>query len=112
MRVILPTSLALINFIGENDPDFICSSRATFFKSITILEGSSRAYELIKATLSKLNTIFKFPDSSSEIFLKDTLLAAFIDRVKMHKIPSRNLKLIIFIISFNIGFNITIQTFY
>ena len=71
--------------MGENDEDFIGSLRETSFKSITILDGSSRAYELIKATLSRLNTIFKLPDSSSETLLKDTRLDASIRGAKMHR---------------------------
>ena len=69
-------------------------------------------YELMKATLSRLNIIFKFPDSSSEIFVKDTLLDASIERVKMHRIPSRNFNLFILIISSNAGLNIAVYTFY
>ena len=98
--------------MGENDEGLIGSLRETFFKSITILEGSSRAYELIKATLSKLNTIFKLPDSSSEILLKDTRLEASNVIVQMQRIARRNLNLFIFIISFNTGFNISILAFY
>jgi len=98
--------------MGENDEDFIGSLRETSFKSITILEGSSRAYELIKATLSRLNVIFKFPDSSSEIFPKDTRLEASNEIVKMQRIARRYLNLFIFIISFNTGFNISILAFY
>ena len=108
----LPTSLALIIFIGENDEDFIGPLRVVFFKSITILEGSSNAYELIKATLSRLNTIFKFPDSSSETFPKETRLDASVEKVTMHRIRRRNFNLFIFVISFNAGLNIAILTFY
>ncbi len=84
---------------------------SVFFKSMTILEGSSKAYELIKAILSKLNTILKFPDSSSEIFWKETLLAASKLRAYIHKIPSRNLDLVIFIIGLNTGFNIIVLAY-
>ena len=107
----LPTSLALISLIGANDSDFNDPFSEVFFKSITILDGSSSAYELIKATLSRLNTIFKLPDSSSETLLKDTWLDASIGRAKMHKIPSRNFNLFTFIVSFNTGLNIAVLTF-
>ena len=84
---------------------------SVFFKSMTILEGSSKAYELIKAILSKLNTILKFPDSSSEIFWKETLLTASKLRAQINKIPSRNFDLVIFIIGLNTGFNIIVLAF-
>ena len=87
------------------------SAMSVFFKSMTILEGSSKAYELIKAILSKLNTILKFPDSSSEIFWKETLFAASKLRAKIQKTPSRNLDLVIFIIGLNTGLNIIVLAF-